>query len=89
MRKFVSWLWGNAVVLYVQAIRRTNPNKARSGRPQYRLKAIVGGRVVCQVVLSAVFSPAQYETQLSKLLAKVYRRYAWLVRKVVYLPTVN
>lgn len=89
MRKFISWLWGRSIVLYVQAIRRTNLNKARSGRLQYRLKAIVSGKVVCQMSLSAVFSPEQYENQLSKLLAKVYRRYAWLVRKVVYLPTIS
>lgn len=89
MRKFISWIWGKAIVLYVQAARRTNINKSRSGRLQYRLRAIVNGCTVCQMSLSAVFSPAQYETQLSKLLAKVYRRYAWLVRKVVYLPTIG
>ena len=89
MRKFIAWIRGAAIVLYVQAARRTNINRSRSGRMQYRLRAIVNGCTVCQVSLSAVFSPSQYETQLSRLLAKVYRRYAWLVRKVVYMPTIG
>lgn len=72
----------------VQAVRRSCQGN-RSGKAQWNLKAIVNGVCVCQMTLAAVYSPAQYEQQLSKLLAKIYRRYRWLVGAISYLPAVD
>ena len=87
MRKFLSWLLGPAITIHVQAIRKRERTGSSTGGRPYKLSAIVNGRVICMQYLASAFSPSQYELQLSKLLAKIYRRYRWLVRRVVHLPS--
>lgn len=85
------WLKGifGAKDISVQAVRRAVSKAGNSGRARYNLKAYASGKCVATMTLSATFSPEQYESQLAKLLSKIYRRYKWLVRSVEYMPTIH
>jgi len=74
--------------IVVRAVRMKR-NHNRSGKLRYQIKAYVRGRVIASQELSACYSPQQYEVSLSKLLAKIYRRYRWLIGSITYLPAMG
>lgn len=91
LSSFFSWFGRvfSSISVHVQAVRKLKRQRNRSGSRVWQLRAIVNGVHMCSQYLAAKFTPTQYDASVSKLLAKVYRRFKWLVGSIVFLPSID